>query len=133
MHGDPHEYVVGSRLRVFDEHVEVAVGVEDSRVEQLVFRFAATACAVLLHQVRIRKSRLRVLVQELHVGMGRRAVEVEVVLLHVLAVVALAVGEAEQPFLQDRVAPVPQRKCEAQPLLVVADAAKSVFAPAVGT
>ena len=52
--------------------------------------------------------------------MRGRAVDVEVVLLHVLAVVALAVGEPEQPLLQDRVALVPQRQREAQPLLVVA-------------
>jgi hypothetical protein len=64
--------------------------------------------------------------------MSRRAVEVEVVLLDVLAVVALAVGEPEQPLLEDRVAPVPEREREAQALLVVADATESVFAPAVG-
>ena len=132
VHGNAHEDIVGGSLRILDEHVEVAVGVEYARVEQLVFRFAAAARAVLLHQVRVRESRLRVLVQELHVGMGRRAVEVEVVLLDVLAVVALAVGETEQPLLQDRVAPVPEREREAQPLLVVADAAEPVFAPAVG-
>ena len=45
-----------------------------------------------------------------------RAVEVEVVLLDVLAVVALAVGEAEQPFLQDRILAVPQREREAEDL-----------------
>ena len=64
---------------------------------------------------------LRVLVEVLHVGVGRRGVEVEVVLLDVLAVVALAVGQAEQPFLQDGVPPVPQREREAEALLVVGD------------
>ena len=33
--------------------------------------------------------------------------------LDVLAVVALAVGQAEQPLLQDRVAAVPQRDAQA--------------------
>ena len=60
------------------------------------------------------------------------AVEIEVVLLDVLAVIALAVGQAEQPLLEDRVAAVPQREREAQPLLVVADAGEAVLAPAVG-
>ena len=59
-------------------------------------------------------------------------VEVEVVLLHVLAVVALAVGQAEQPLLEDRILAVPQRQREAEQLLVVADAGEAVLAPAVG-
>jgi len=38
---------------------------------------------------------------------GRR-VEIEIVLLDVLAVVALAVGELKKPFLNDGISPVPQ-------------------------
>jgi hypothetical protein len=38
---------------------------------------------------------------------GRCVIEVKVVLLDILAVIAFAVGEAEQAFLQDRVAAVP--------------------------
>ena len=64
--------------------------------------------------------------------MGRRAVEVEVVLLDVLAVVALAVGQAEEPLLEDRVLAVPQGQGEAEPLLVVGDAGDAVLAPAIG-
>ena len=60
-------------------------------------------------------------------------VEVEVVLLDVLAVIALAVGEAEEPLLEDRVAAVPQREREAQAAarssLMPGDA---VLTPAVG-
>jgi hypothetical protein len=52
---------------------------------------------------------------------GRRAVEVEVVLLDVLAVVAFTVREAEKPLLQDRVFAVPQDEGEAEPLLVIGD------------
>ena len=36
--GDPHQDVVGRRLGVLDDDVEVAVVVEDAGVEQLVFR-----------------------------------------------------------------------------------------------
>ena len=46
--------------------------------------------------------------------------------------VALGAGQAEQPLLEDRVAPVPQREREAQPALAVADAEQAVLAPAVG-
>ena len=38
LHRDPDQHVLGSRLRVFDEHVEVAVLVEHAGVEQLVLR-----------------------------------------------------------------------------------------------
>src|SRR4051794_30361774 len=63
--------------------------------------------------------------------MRRGAVEVEVILLDVLPVVALAVGQAEQPLLEDGVFAVPQGQGEAEALLVVADAGQAVLAPAV--
>ena len=64
--------------------------------------------------------------------MGRGAVEVEVILFHILAVVAFAVGEAEEPLLQDGVLLIPQGQCEAQVLLVIGNASDAVLAPAVG-
>src|SRR5262249_37385334 len=75
---------------------------------------------------------LRVLVEVPHPRVRRRRVEIEVVLLHVLAVVALGVGEAEEALLEDRVLAVPQREREAEALLVVGDPAQPVLAPAVG-
>ncbi len=75
---------------------------------------------------------LRVLVEVLHVRVGRRRVDVEVVLLHVLAVVPLAVGEAERALLEDGVPLVPEGEGEAQALLVVGDPAEAVLAPPVG-
>ena len=63
--------------------------------------------------------------------MGRRAVEVEVVLLDVLPVVALAVGQAEQAFLEDRVLAVPQGQRKAEPLMVVGDPGQAVLTPAI--
>ena len=63
--------------------------------------------------------------------MRRQVVDVEVVLLDVLAVVALGIGQAEQAFLQDRVPLVPQREGQAEPLLVVADPGDTILAPAV--
>ena len=64
--------------------------------------------------------------------MRGRAVEVEVVLLDILAVVRLAVGEPEQALFQDRVALVPQRQRKAEPLLVIAESPEPVLAPPVG-
>jgi hypothetical protein len=42
-------------------------------------------------QVAVREFSLRILVQVLHVGMGRGAIQVEVILFDILTVVALAV------------------------------------------
>src|SRR5580698_2347577 len=64
--------------------------------------------------------------------MRRRAVEVEVVLLDVLAVVSLRVGQPEEALLEDRVAPVPEREREAERLAVVGDTGDPVLAPPVG-
>ena len=64
--------------------------------------------------------------------MRRRAIEVEVVFLHVLAVIALAVREAEESLLQDGILPIPEGQREAQTLFVVGNAGDAVLAPAVG-
>src|SRR4029079_1961027 len=72
-----------------------------------------------------------ILVQKLHVRVGRGAIEVEVVFLDVLAVVSLAVREPEQPFLQDGVFPVPQTKSETELLFVIRDPTETVLAPAI--
>ena len=130
--GDPDQEVVGRRLRVLDQHVEVAVPLEDARVHQLELGRAPVPPPVLLDEPRVRKLRLRVLVEELHVGVRRRRVEVEVVLLDVLAVVALASGQPEQPLLQDRVSTVPEGQGEAEPAVVVGDPTEPVLAPPVG-
>ena len=63
--------------------------------------------------------------------MRRRGVEVVVALLHVLAVISLVAGQAEQPLLQDRIASVPERQREADLLMPVADAGDAVLVPAV--
>src|SRR5436309_1097437 len=86
--GDANEHVVGRGLRVLDDDVEVPVGVEDSGVDQLELPRAAVAPPVLRHERVVGERRLRIFVEALHVGVGRGRVEVEVVLLHVLAMAA---------------------------------------------
>src|SRR5262249_46223224 len=49
----------------------------------------------------------------------------------VFPVIALAVGQAEQPLLQDRIACVPHRNRETQPLAGIGEAADAVFTPAI--
>src|SRR5260370_21627473 len=57
--------------------------------------------------------------------------EVEVVFFHVLAVIALISGEAEESFFQNRVAPVPQCQSETHHLVTVADSSDAVFSPPI--
>src|SRR5262249_13928622 len=106
--GNADEDVVGSGLGVLDEHIEVAVSIENARVQQLVLQGMPIALTVCLDELTIRKGCLRVLVEVLHVGMRGRRIEVEVVLLDVLPVIALATGEAEEPLFENRVPTIPQ-------------------------
>ena len=124
--------VLRSLLGVLEEDVEVPVAFEGPRVEELVLQLLPRAPPVRLEQIAVGELALRVLVEVLHVRVGRRRVDVEVVLLHVLAVVPLAVGEAERALLEDRVPLVPEGEGEAQALLVVGEAAEAVFTPPVG-
>src|SRR5262249_28732628 len=64
-------------------------------------------------------------------GVGWGGVEIEVILLDVLAVVALAVGQPEEALLEDRIGTVPEGESEAEALAVVGDAGEAVFAPAI--
>ena len=129
---DLDQDVVGRLLGVLDEDVEIAILVEDARVEQLVFKFLPAAGTAGIDKVGVGKRRLRILVQIFHVRMGRRAVEVEVILLDVFAVVAFAVRQTEQAFFENWIFAVPEGQREAEPLLVVGDAGQAVFAPAIG-
>jgi hypothetical protein len=63
---------------------------------------------------------------------GRCGVQVVVALLDVLAVVPLAVGEAEEALLEDGVTLVPEREREAEALALVAHSGDPVLAPTVG-
>ncbi len=130
--GDLDADVVRVVLGELHEDVPVAVLLEDSGVEQLVLELGLGATSVHRHQVAVGEGGLRILVEHLGVGVGRRAVEVEVVLLDVLAVVPLAVGEAEHPLLEDRVLAVPEAEREAEQHVVVAEPGDAVLAAQVG-
>ena len=131
VHGDAAHDVLGRGLRVLHLDVEVPALVEDAGVDELVFELVPRPRPVHRHQVVVRELGLRVLVQPALVAVRRQVIDVEVVLLDVFPVVALGIGEAEQPLLEDRVLLVPQRQRQAQPLLVVADPGETVLAPPV--
>src|SRR5262245_31128526 len=128
---DADQDVFERRLPAFDEDVGVTVVLEYTRVEKLELRLGAPAAAALRQERGIRIRRLRILVEKLHVRVSRRGIEVEVVLLHVLAMVSLGPGEPEQSLLEDRVTAVPERDGEAQPLVVVADPPEAVLTPSI--
>jgi hypothetical protein len=86
-----------------------------------------------LDQVIVRKGGLRIFVKVLHIGVRRCAVEVEVILLDILTVIAFAVGQPEQAFLEDRVLAVPQGQREAEPLLIIGNAGQTILHPTIGT
>ena len=129
--GDAHQHVIGAGLGVLGLDVEVAVALEDARVRELELALVAAPAAVLLEELLIRESLLGVLVEPLQVRMRRRRVEVVVALLHVLAVVALGVGQPEQALLEDGVLAIPQGERKAEAALPVGDAEQPVLAPAV--
>jgi len=90
------------------------------------------AAPVLLNQVRIGKRCLWVFVQVLHVGMRGRAVEIEVVLFDILAVIPFASRQPKQALFQDRIMFIPESDGEAEVLVAVANSSNAIFIPAVG-
>ena len=116
---DADEQILHVGLGVLHGHVEAAVAVEDPGVGELELRGVLAAPPVLLDESGVGELRLRIPVEGAGVGMGRGGVEVEPGFLDVLAVIAFGVGEAEEPFLKDRVAAVPKGGSEAQPALTV--------------
>ena len=129
---DLDQNVAGAGFRVFDKYIKISIVIEYAGIEQLVFHVVATAPAVCLDQIAIGICVLRIFVEILHVGMGRRTIEIEIVFLDILAVIAFAVGQTEQPLLQDRILAVPQGDGKAQPLMVVAEAGEAILAPVIG-
>ena len=131
-HADLDQNVGGRLFGVFHEDIEVAILVENASINQLVLRFGATASPIRLDQITIRKFTLWIFIEHLHVGVGRRTVDVEVVLLDVFAMVPLAVGQAKHSLLEYGILAIPQSEGKAQALLVIAEAGDAVLAPVIG-
>src|SRR5262252_2949825 len=64
--------------------------------------------------------------------MRRRTVEVKIVFFDVFSVVAFAVGQAEEPFLQNGIFSVPEGKRKTEPLLFVGQTSQTILAPTIG-
>jgi len=130
---DADEDVFRGRLRILDENVKITVVVEHTSIHEFEFEFVPASASVFGNEPRIRKLCLRILVEELHVGVSRGGVQIEVVFLHILTVVALISSEAEQALLENRVFAVPQSESETDQLVAIGNARDAVLAPAIGT
>src|SRR2546427_5359388 len=67
----------------------------------------AAPAAVLFDQLSVRKLGLGILVKVLHVGVGGRAVKVEIVLLYILSMITFAPRQTEETLLQNGILAVP--------------------------
>ena len=97
-------------FRVFDAHIEVSVSspVRLERIKELVLRFILTARCVDLDEVLIGKGDLRIFVDHFRVGMGRKVVGKEPVVLYIFAVISLGICEPEGALFQPLVQSIPQ-------------------------
>jgi hypothetical protein len=120
---DLQKDVFGRFFRHLEKHIEIPVVIKYAGVDQFVFPFGPRALVIRENQFVIGICDLRVLVQILHVRVGGSAIEVEVVFLHILAMIPLAVCESEQALLQDRIFAIPEAESKTQILLVVGETA----------
>ncbi len=129
----PNEHIFRRRLRVLDKEIEVAIPIEDAGVDQLELSVARASFPVFLSQTFVGVSLLRIFVEGLHVGMGRRRIEVVVILFDVLSVIALSIGQPEEALFQNRIVFIPKGKAEADSLMIVGDPEDPILSPPVGS
>ena len=123
----------GVSLGVFHLDVEVAILIEQPGVDQLEFALARAFPVARSRRSATDMGMLPVAAcRASGVSVARNRIEIVIKLLDVFAMVALLIGQAEQPLLQDRVASVPERKREAEQLPVVGEPGDAVLAPAIG-
>src|SRR6516225_2478714 len=132
VHRDTNMDLAWKRLRVDDLDVPIAAVPESAAIHQAEGWRASITATILFNQPAVRVFGLRIFVEVAQPAMGRRRVEVEVILLHVFAVIALVAGEPEGAFFEDRIALVPQGETKAKELPVVAQSGEAVLAPAIG-
>ena len=128
---DADESVVWPAFGIFDKDIEIAVFVKDAGIQELELRVLGATIAVFRNQSGVRKLDLRIFVERLLVGVGRSSIKIEITFLDILAVVALAVGQAEQAFLEDGILAIPKSWSETEAALAVAPTEEAIFTPAV--
>lgn len=101
------------------KYVPVAIIVKGIGVENLELGHVSTSVLIFSYQLLIWESPLRIFIEEFHIRMGGGRVEIVVEFLHVLPMITLVTCNTEKTFLEDMVLTVPDRKREAETLVVV--------------
>src|SRR6266567_5814605 len=130
--GDTNENVFRGSLGILDDDIKITVFVEDTRIQQLKLRFFFRTAPIFFQQLSIGVSALRIFIKEFHVGVRGRAVEMEVILLHIFAVISFVARQAEETFLEDGIGLVPKCKTKTDELMAVTDPGKAILVPAIG-
>src|SRR5215472_6827167 len=128
---DSNQDVFRSLLGVFHQHIEIAILFKDASIDQLVLKFVPRSFPVGFYQVVVWERSLRIFVEIFHVGVRWCAVQIEVVLLNIFAVITFAVCQAEEALFQDGVLAVPQRQGKAEILSIIGNTGEPIFAPAI--
>src|ERR1700691_6588923 len=80
---DAYADVLGIRLGILNEDIEIAVVIENARIEQFELRTLSGAAAVFFHQMGIRELSLWVFVKHPHVAVRGGVVEEEKIFFYV--------------------------------------------------
>src|SRR5262249_53255205 len=115
---------------ILDENIEISILVENTGIEQLELALQGAALLVLLDQATVRKFSLWIFVEEFHVRMRRSRIQIEIVFLYILTMVPLVWCQPEEPLLQYRIAPIPERPTKNQQLVPIAETGDGILAPA---
>src|SRR6266478_724352 len=129
--GDTNEDIFRGSFGVLDDHIEISIFGEDASIEQLKFGILFRTAPVFLDQLSIGVSALRIFVKEFHVGVRGSAVEMEVVLLHIFAMISFVACQAEETLLEDGIVFVPKCEAETDELMSVTDRGEAVLVPAI--
>jgi hypothetical protein len=90
-----------------------------------------SAAPIFLNEKGIGILRLGVFIEIAKVTMTGGGVQVEIGFLDIFSMIPLISCQAKGPFLEDRVATIPQGKGEAETLFLIADPSQTVFVPAI--
>ena len=130
-HLDTDAHVLRREPGKFNHDVVVAILMENAGVQQFPLGHQFAPAPVAVDQFLVRVFGVRILVLVFGVAEGRGGIDIEVIFLHVLAMVPLAPAQAEEALLEDRILAVPKGERQVQDLIAVGNAGQAVLAPAV--
>jgi len=130
---DADQNIFRCDLGILDDDIEIAALLEDAGVYQLEFPIESVASAVFFQELFVGIRGMRIFIEILHVGVRRSVIQVEVILLHILTMIAFVGGETEHALFENGVVSIPENERKAEILVTIADAGDAIFIPTVGT